>query len=198
VTARKTFIAKASFGFAVFSLLLSSCTNGRRHEPVTNTWMDPDASVPVIDIAIAKPRIASQREALLSPAMREAARRILLDEKGYSVVADNLVDSAMTTAGLDATGDPSTAASVVDADSVVFINITKWNTDELIPRGRIYATGSIRAAGRPNGRRVFEHTFQDEILLSPGPVTTQGHDETEKQMAADLINRSLASFRRKT
>jgi hypothetical protein len=186
------------FLIALPGVLMLSCQNTRRHEPVRDTWMDPDASVPIIDVGIAKPVISNQRAGLLAPLMREAARRLLLDEKGYSVVSDDLVDGAMGRAGIDATGDASVASSVVDADCVLLIHITKWETGDLLPRGRIYASGSIRAAARPNGRRVFEHTFQDEVLLSPGAVTQLGRDEAEKQMAGDLINRALASFRRKT
>jgi hypothetical protein len=160
--------------------------------------VDPDASVPVIDIAIAKPRVNARNEVLLAPAMREAARRILLDEKGYSILADQVVDGAMATAGLDATADAGVASAVVDADCVLLIHVTSWNTDELVPRGHIFASGTIRAAGRPNGRRIYEHTFQDEKLLAPGAVTPLSRDEAERQVAADLVTRSLATFRRKT
>jgi hypothetical protein len=90
------------------------------------------------------------------------------------------------------------ASNVIDADCVLLIQITKWDNDFLVPKGRIHASGSIRAAGRPNGRRIYEYTFQDEVLLSPGPVTPLGREEAEKQMAADLITRALASFRNKT
>jgi hypothetical protein len=187
---------------AVFLMLLPvflvlSCATGPRREPVRDTWMDPDASIPIIDVAIAKPRIAGNHEPLVSPAMREAARRVMLDEKAYSVVANEVVDAAMARAGMDATGDASAASQVVDADAVILINITGWETSELIPRGRIYASGSIRAAGRPNGRRVFEHTFTNEILLAPGQLTPLNRDEAEKQMAVDLVTQTLASFRKK-
>jgi hypothetical protein len=190
--------AKAWFLVVIPGLLFVSCQSGQRREPVRDTWMDPDASVPIIDVAIAKPRVMSNREALIAPVMREAARRMMLDEKAYSIVANEVVDAAMANAGLDASADASMASSIVDADCVMLIHITRWDTDYLIPNGRIYASGTIRAAARPNGRRVFEHTFQDEILLSPGAVSQLGRDEAEKQMAGDLINRALASFRKKT
>ena len=36
--------------------------------------------------------------------MREAARRVMLDEKAYSIVANEVVDAAMARAGMDANG----------------------------------------------------------------------------------------------
>src|SRR5688572_1477551 len=81
VTHKTTGLNKAWFVIALPGVLLLSCQTGVRHEPVRETWMDPDASVPIIDIGIAKPRVMSNREVLLSPIMREAARRVLLDEK---------------------------------------------------------------------------------------------------------------------
>lgn len=181
--------------FAILGLSVSACEGPRRKAPVENTWIDP---APVgIDIGIAKPRVASPHEALVSPAMREAARRTLLDEKGYSLLTNEVVDAAMGVAGMDATGDASAASQVVDADCVVLINVTRWDIGELIPRGRVYASGTITAAGRPNGRRIFERTFENEVLLSPGAVTTLNRDEIERQMAADLVSTSLANFVRK-
>jgi hypothetical protein len=187
----------SGFGVLVALLCLSavSCEGPRRARPVENTWIDP---APVgIDVAIAKPRVFSDHEALVAPSMREAGRKTLLDEKGYSVLANDVVDAAMARAGMDATGDASAASQVVDADCVVLINVTRWDTSELIPRGRIYASGTIRAAGRPNGRRIFERTFENEVLLSAGAVTTLNRDEIERQMAGDLVATSLANFVKK-
>jgi hypothetical protein len=190
--------ARAGLLIALPVLLLLGCQSGSRREPVRDTWVDPEASVPIIDVAIANPRVASEREAVIAPAMREAARRIMLDEKGYSVMTYEVVDAAMAKAGLDATADASMASSVVDADCLILVHVTKWNNDYLVPNGRVYASGTIRAAGPPNGRRIYEHTFQDEVLLSPGPVSQLGREEAEKLLAADLINRALASFRKKS
>jgi hypothetical protein len=180
---------------ALLCLSLASCEGPRRRAPVENTWLDRE---PVgIDVGIVKPRVASNHEALVSPAMREAARRTLLDEKGYSLLTNEVVDAAMARAGMDAAGDASAASQVVDADCVVLINVTRWEVSELIPRGRIYASGTIRAAGRPNGRRIFERNFDNEVLLSPGAVTTLNRDDVERQMAADLVATSLANFLKK-
>jgi hypothetical protein len=180
----------------LFFCVLASCESPRRSPPAENTWLDP---APVgIDVAIAKPRVVTNHEPLVSPAMREAARRTLLDDKAYSIVANDVTDAAMGRAGMDATSDAGAASQVVDADCVVLISVTRWDTSELIPRGRIYASGTIRAAGKPNGRRIFDQTFQNRVLLSPGPVTTLNRDEIEKQMASDLVTTSLASFKRKT
>jgi hypothetical protein len=185
------------FLIAFSGMLISSCISGRRPEPVRDTWTDPDSTIPIIDVAIAKPRVASKEEVIVAPVMREAARRVMLDDKSYSVVANDVVDASMARAGMDANGDASAASQVVDADAVILISITRWDDSELIPRGRIYATGTIKAAGRPNGRRIFEHTFQNEILLSPGQLTPLNREEAEKQMAVDLITQTLASFRKK-
>ena len=168
-----------------------------RRRPARDTWVYPDSSVQVIDVAIARPRVASDHEKLLSDAMREAARRVMLDDKGYSVMAWETTDAAMANAGMDATSDASMAANVMDADCVLLIHVTKWDNAYLIPNGRVYASGSVRAAGRPNGRRIYEHTFTDEILLSPGPVSPLGREDAEKLLAADLVTRALASFRKK-
>jgi hypothetical protein len=180
-----------------FSGMTSSCTTGRHPEPVRDTWTDPESTIPIIDVAIAKPRVVGKHEPMVAPAMREAARRVMLDQKAYSIVANEVVDAAMERAGMDANGDASAASQVVDADAVILISITRWDDSELIPRGRIYASGSIKAAGRPNGRRIFEHTFQNEILLSPGELTPLNRDEAEKQMAADFVTQTLAAFRKK-
>jgi hypothetical protein len=188
----------ALFLIAIPTLSLVSCVNDAGRKPARDTWVDPDASVPMIDVAIAKPRVAVKQEGLISLAMREAGRRYMIDEKGYSVLANEVTDAALAAAGMDASGDASAASQVVDADAVILINITRWDTSELIPRGRIYATGTIRAAGKPNGRRVFEYTFQDQILLAPSQLTPLNRDEAEKQMAADLVTQSLASFRKKS
>jgi hypothetical protein len=198
MTLTRTTAARAFFLAGLLMLATTACQTGRNRTPVRDTWMDPDASVPIIDVAIARPHVASKNAALIAPVMREAARRTLLDDKGYSILSDPVVDAALGPAGIDGTGDASVASNIVDADCVVLISVSRWDTGELIPRGRIYASGSIRAAARPNGRRVFEHTFQDEVLLSPASVTQLGREEAEKQMAADLVTRALASFRRKT
>lgn len=187
----------ALFLIALPTLLLTSCVNDSGRHPARDTWVDPDASVPMIDVAIGKPMIAAKQEPMVSPAMREAARKYMIDEKGYSVLSNEVTDAALAAAGMDAAADASTASHVVDADAVILIHITRWDTSELIPRGRIYATGTIRAAGKPNGRRVFEHTFQDQILLAPSQLTPLNRDEAEKQMAADLVTQALASFRKK-
>jgi hypothetical protein len=179
-------------------VLSLSCVSNNQRKPVRDTWSDPDPTIPMIDVAIVKPRVAVKQEPLVSPAMRDAARRVMIEDKGYTVLANEVVDAALATAGIDATGDASTASQVVDADSVILINVTRWDTSELIPRGRIYASGTIRAAGRPNGRRVFEHTFTDQILLAPSQLTPLNRDEAEKQMAADLVIQSLAHFRKKS
>jgi hypothetical protein len=189
--------ALAVFLIAFSGMLTSSCTTGRHPEPVRDTWTDPESTIPIIDVAIAKPRVVGKHEPMVAPAMREAARRVMLDQKAYSIVANEVVDAAMERAGMDANGDASAASQVVDADAVILISITRWDDSELIPRGRIYASGSIKAAGRPNGRRIFEHTFQNEILLSPGELTPLNRDEAEKQMAADFVTQTLAAFRKK-
>jgi hypothetical protein len=187
----------ALFLIALPTLWCTSCVNNNGRRPARDTWVDPDASVPMIDVAIGKPMVAAKQEPLVSPAMREAARRYMIDEKGYSVLSNEVTDAALAAAGMNAAADASTASHVVDADAVILINITRWDTSELIPRGRIYATGTIRAAGKPNGRRVFEHTFQDQILLAPSQLTPLNRDEAEKQMAADMVTQALASFRKK-
>ena len=187
----------ALFLIAIPTLSLLSCVSGGGRKPTRDTWMDPDPTIRMIDVAIAKPRVATKQEPLLFPAMREAAHRTLLDEKGYSIVSNEVVDAALATAAVDATGDASMASQVVDADCVILINVTRWDTSELIPRGRIYASGTIRAAGKPNGRRVFEHTFADQILLAPSQLTPLNRDEAEKQMAAELVTQSLAGFPKK-
>ena len=61
MTGKTTGLNKAWFVIALPGVLLLSCQSGRRHEPVRDTWMDPDASVPIIDVAIAKPRVMSNR-----------------------------------------------------------------------------------------------------------------------------------------
>lgn len=184
-----------------FALLLAAASGCEmaRHDRSSDTYLDPEASsFQIIDVAVAEPVVDALDAPTLVPAMRQAARTYVLDQKHYSIMSDAKVDAALEGKSLTASSDSSAAARAVDSDCTVLIHITSWDTSSLVARGRIYATGSIRVAAHADGRRLYEHSFQNELLLAPGDLSTTNRQDLQKQMAADLMQRSLAGFPKKS
>ncbi|HYC79355.1 MAG TPA: hypothetical protein VEI02_17185 [Planctomycetota bacterium] len=163
------------------------------------TWLDPDyRSVPVIDIAVLKPQVASPAAEPLAFEMRQAARAYLLESKAYSTLADQRVDADAAAAAVDAASDGPTAARAFEsADAVCLIRVTEWDRDWLTPRGVVYATGEVAIYARRDGRRLYESTFKRERLMGPGSVSDLNVGEAERAMARELMKLSLAGFPRK-
>ncbi len=175
-----------------------SCTSPQA-DNLRETYLDADyKTLEVIDVAVLKPVIAVSADAVLSGVMRTAARQYLLDTKAYSVLADDVTDTAAAANGVDATGDGPTAARALDtADAVLQISVTEWDREWLVPRGAIYASGRVSVFARRDGRRIYETTFTRERLASPGRLNELNLGEAEKQMAMDLVRVSLAGLPKK-
>lgn len=187
-----------SVGLACWIALGLSCTSPQA-DNLRETYLDADyKTLEVIDVAVLKPVIGSKADAVLGGVMRTAARQYLLDTKAYSVVSDDVVDTAAAAGGVDATSDgPAAARALETADAVLQISVTEWDREWLVPRGAIYATGKVSVYARRDGRRLYETTFTRERLASPGRLNELNIGEAEKQMAMDLIRVSLAGLPKK-
>lgn len=163
------------------------------------TYLDADyQNVPVIDVAILKPAVASPAEPVLAATLRAAARTYLLDVKAYSVLSDDVTDRAAAASGVGATSDGPSAARGVDAsDAVLQIDVTEWDRAWLVPRGAIYASGSFSVHAKRDGRKLYASTFTRERLAAPGRLNDLNAAEAEKRMAAELVRLSLAGLPKK-
>lgn len=158
------------------------------------TFLDKDlSSLELVDVALTAPEIAGPSGGLLAPAMRVASRRYLIDVKDFAVTADAATDAALG----GGTVDGPAAAKAVGADALVVVRVTSWDTSELLPRGFVFASGTVTAWASRDGRRVFEHAFENVRLTTPGQVTGATYADTEVALVGDLARRVLASFPRK-
>ena len=167
---------------------LAGCQSVERH-PSTETAVDPDRkSLTAVDIGIAQPAITSGDELVLGPLLRDEARNVLVD-KLYTVIKNAVVDVS----GATSNGGPETAR-VVDADLVLLISVTQWDRSELISRSMVWASGRFVAYAKKDGRRYFEHAFNDLQVFAPGQTSVVNSEETERQIARTLVRQALASF----
>jgi hypothetical protein len=185
-------------GFGMLAAALAGCSSPQA-DNLRDTYLDADyKSVPMIDLAVPKPAVASPVEPVMSAVFRDAARTYLLDVKAYSVLSDERVDAVAGAAGITAASDgPSAARAFPEADGVVLIDVTEWDRSWLVPRGSIYASGRVAVYAKRDGRRVYETTFTRERLASPGRLSEMNASEAERQMAVELIRLSLAGLPKK-
>ncbi len=177
-------------------LALASGCEMTRKENSRDTFLDPEiASVALIDVAVVQPAVEALDAPTLVPVIRQAARAYLVGQKDYSVVGDPQVDSAV--GGMNGASDASALARAADADCAVAIQITVWDTSALVPRGRIYASGTVRIAAHSDGRRLYEQAFENELLLAPSSLSSTSRIELQKAMATELVHKILAGFPRK-
>jgi len=173
--------------------LLAACAAPGR-VPSEETFLDKDlSSLELVDVALAAPEFAGPSGGLLAPAMRVAGRRYLIDVKDFAVMADAATDTALA----GGTIDGPAAAKAAGADALIAIRVTNWDTSELLPRGFAFASGTVTAWASRDGRRVFEHAFENVRMTTPGQVTGATYADTEIALVGDLARRVLASFPRK-
>lgn len=169
-------------------LVLGACA-GVPREPVDEVTKDPAFDpAEVVDVAILRPEVASPSDdKVLARHMREAARRVLIDDKLYSVLSDQYVDR--TLAGT-ATAAPASALTELDADAVLQIDVDQWEDDKLTQTGRIHAGGTLVLHG-PSGM-LWEYRFRDRPVTSPFPVTSGNRAEAATAVARSLIRELLS------
>lgn len=183
----------ASIACLAFVLVVASCAMQGR-TPTEETFLDKDlSSLELVDVAVAIPTIDGPSGGLLAAPFRNACRKLLINGKDYAVMSDAATDRLLT----GGVTDGPVAAKAVGADALLVIHVTNWDTSELLSRGFIFASGSVTAWAARDGRRIYEHAFENVRMSTPGPVTGAMISETEVALSADLAGRVLASFPRK-
>ncbi len=174
-------------------ILLAACASPGRTVS-EETFLDKDlSSLELVDIAIAAPTIDGPSGGLLTAPFRTACRRLLIDGKDYAVMSDAATDKLLA----NGVTDGPMAAKAAGADALIVIHVSGWDTSELLPRGFAFASGTVTAWASRDGRRIFEHTFENVRLTTSGPVTGAMISDTEVALSANLASRILASFPRK-
>jgi hypothetical protein len=190
---------RATTILAVGTIVFASGCAAPAPDNFRETYLDADyQSLPVVDVAILEPSLAVKGDRHLAAVMREAARAYLLDVKTYSVPADRGVDAEASAAGVTSDSDGSTAArAIMSADATLLIRVTEWDKEWLLPRGAVYASGTVALYGKRDGRRIYETTFTRERLAVPGKLNQLNAFEAEKSLARDLMRLTLAGLPKK-
>lgn len=176
--------------FLVAAGILNGCEAfepaGQRESQDVVTRSPEWDSLDIIDVAVLHPAVPSP-DAFLGAALRNAARRHLIEAKRYSVPASEYVDGIVGSR-YDAPS-PEHLVEPLGADAALVIYLEIWDTRELLPRGRCYASGRV-ALYNPAGA-IWERRFADWTRLAPVNVTASNRSEIEAQMLGALASELL-------
>jgi len=95
------------------------------------------------------------------------------------------------------TSKASGAAAIARAagsDAGLMISLDEWETRDLIPKGRIYASGSVRLLQGDSGRVLWQRSFQDWTRIAPRNVTASNRSKISDDMLRAMIRDVLANF----
>ena len=92
----------------------------------------------------------------------------------------------------EARAHPEKMVAVTKSDAVLFIAITQWETQDLLPKGRIYAGGKATLYG-PEGA-LWERRFSDWTILSPGSLTPSNRQEMYESMVGTFTTEVLSAL----
>lgn len=171
--------------------LIAACESAPRPQGTDETTVNPGlATAEVIDVAVLPAAVESPDRANLESRIRHTAHEYLIKTKNYAVPEDGYVDRALAT--LPGSGDPTVAAHHAGSDAVLLISITQWETEELLPKGRIWCGGTATLQG--GGQTWWTRNFSDRLLIAPGPVTASNRPEMTDAMARSLTRDILSTL----
>ncbi|HMS17863.1 MAG TPA: hypothetical protein PKA37_13560 [Planctomycetota bacterium] len=173
------------------TVLLQSCEafeSSRQREAQEQLNVDPafDQAV-LVDLAVLHPAVHSPH-AWLGAALRNSARRHLIDAKRYSVPTNDYVDGIV-----GPTHDAPSPEKLIEplkADAVLVFFLENWETQQLLSRGRCYASGRAVVYG-PTGP-IWERRFVDWTMVAPSNVTASNRDTVEEDLLGQLVSEVLA------
>jgi len=174
----------------VVAVLLPACnTPPSTRQREDRTQVDPGfQETEIIDVAVLPPRIEGSDDQVLARGIRNTARRVLIDQKQYSVPGDGWIDTTINRH--PAATDPGGIADAAGSDAALEIVLSQWETGELLPKGRIYAGGSV-VLHRKGGGVLWERTFKDWTRLSSQNVTASNRHEAVGQILREMIREVL-------
>jgi hypothetical protein len=180
------------------TILFASCQT-----PGTRSFADQSEVSPgfeqteIVDISVLRPNVVAAEREFLEPRLRRAIRMTLLDGKGYSVPTDEWIETVILE---HPTADtPAGIASAAGSDAALLLTLDQWDTNEFLPKGRIYAGGRATLMGK-DGTTLWQRTFQDWMRLAPKNVTGANRadvtDEMLRTFAQDILSKLPAKVRR--
>lgn len=173
-------------------LLLVACAEAPVASVEDRTTVSPAfAAAQVVDVAVLPPTAETPDQELIRGRIRHTAHTYMIDEKNYAVPEDRFVDQAVTT--LPGGSDPGQSATAAGSDAALLVSITQWDTDDLVPKGRIHAGGTVSLYGKD--RSVYwERTFRNKMVLADRNVTAANRGEVVDTMVRDLIRDLLSTM----
>lgn len=181
---------KARWTLLLGFLVFSACETAPRGSGDDMTVVHPDfASAEVIDIAVIPPDIHAPDRAPLEKRLRATAHEYLIATKNYAVADDAYIDRALES--FPGAEDPSRLAEATGADAVLLVMISQWETEDLLPKGRIYAGGKAAIIGK--GQTYWERTFSNRLLLTKAPVTASNRMEISEDLVRQLTRDILST-----
>jgi hypothetical protein len=173
------------------AVVLQSCEafeSPRQREAQDQIIVDPSfESSTIVDLAVIHPAVHSPDE-WLGAALRNAARKHLIDAKRYSVPSNDYVDGIV--GPRHEAPSPERLVEALKADAVLVIYLERWENEQLLSRGRCFASG--RAVVYSTTGPIWERSFIDWTMLSPANVTASNRTQVEADLLAQLVNEVLA------
>lgn len=165
------------------------CESAPRDGAEDTTTLDPAfQTAEVVDIAVLPPSLESPDRDPLQGRIRSTAHEYLIAAKNYAVPDEAYVDVALQQLG----GDGTRAAGATGSDGALAIVITQWETEDLLPKGRIYVGGTATLYG--NGNVLWERRFRNKLVLAPKIVTASNRAEITDGLARDLTRDLLSTL----
>ncbi len=174
------------------AVAIGACQAPRQRQPQDQTRADPRlGTMEMVDIAVVKPGVTGSDARALSSTIRSSARKILIDQKNYAVPKDVYVDEAARVGNATGTGSIAREAG---SDAGLLIILEEWETQDLIPRGRVYASGSAKLVESGGTRVLWERSFKDWTRLAPANVTASNRGEMNEGMLRAMVREILSGM----
>lgn len=178
------------YGLLILAVIALTACESTPRSKVDQTRVDPALEqTELIDIAIAKPMVGNSSDGeVLAASIRTATRKVLIDHKRYAVPRDAFVDAATS-------GDtrPGELARAAGSDAALVFTLDQWETDELLPKGRIYAGGNVQLVST-SGSVMWQRTFKDWARVAPRNVTASNRLEVTDEMLRDTVRELLVQL----
>jgi hypothetical protein len=170
---------------------LIGCETAPREEVQDRTDVAPGfTEAQIVDVAVLPAEADAPDREILQGRIRSTAHQYLIDVKNFAVPENGYVDRAIGT--LPGATEPSRAAEAAGADAALLVSINQWETEDLLPKGRIYAGGTLLLQGK--GQTWWQRTFRNRTLLAPRTVTASNRAEIVDGMVRDLTRDLLSTL----